>query len=174
MPIGLRDTDFTLDSCSFVQGARCLGRPTPPRPPVAQGELSWRLIDHLSLNYLSLADADEQQGAVALRELLGLYADLGERTDRKQIQGVRSVRSQPVVRRLPTSGPLAFGRGLRIDVTCEENEFQGSSVYLLGAVLERFFARYVSLNSFTETVLHTVERGEIARWPPRIGTRQLL
>jgi type VI secretion system protein ImpG len=173
MPVGLRETDFTLDSGAFVQGARCLGRPTPPRPPVADGELAWRLIDHLSLNYLSLVDAGPQ-GAVALRELLGLYADLGERTDQKQIQGVRSVHSGPVVRRLPTAGPLAFGRGLHIDVTCDENEFQGSSVYLLGAVLEQFFARYVSVNSFTETVLHTVERGEIARWPPRIGTRHLL
>jgi type VI secretion system protein ImpG len=41
-------------------------------------------------------------------------------------------------------------------------------------VLEEFFARYVSLNSFTETVLQTLDRGEIARWPLRIGRRHKL
>jgi type VI secretion system protein ImpG len=47
-------------------------------------------------------------------------------------------------------------------------------VFLLGAVLERFFSKYVSINSFTETALKTVQRGEIARWPARIGRRPLI
>ena len=38
-------------------------------------------------------------------------------------------------------------------------------MFLLGAVLERFFAKYVSINSFTETVLRTLQRGEVMRWP---------
>jgi type VI secretion system protein ImpG len=40
-------------------------------------------------------------------------------------------------------------------------------------VLERFFARYVSLNSFTETVLSSADRGEVMRWPARLGRRQI-
>jgi type VI secretion system protein ImpG len=44
-------------------------------------------------------------------------------------------------------------------------------VFLLGAVFERFLARYVSLNSFTETVLRSTERGEIMRWKARPGRR---
>ena len=52
--------------------------------------------------------------------------------------------------------------------------FQGWGVFVLGAVLERFFARYVTLNSFTESVVRTVDRGEIARWPARIGNRALV
>jgi type VI secretion system protein ImpG len=174
MPVGQGKTDFTLEASAPVRSVRCLAGPTRPRPSLVHGETTWRLINHLSLNYLSLADADQQQGAVALRELLALYADLGERHAQKQIQGVRSVKSQPVVRRLPVPGPLAFGRGLEVQVTCEEAQFEGSGTYLLGAVLERFFARYVSINSFTQTVLHTVERGEIARFAPRAGNRQLL
>ena len=47
-------------------------------------------------------------------------------------------------------------------------------MFLLGAVLERFFAKYVSMNSFTETVIHTQERGEIMRWPARVGQREML
>ena len=47
-------------------------------------------------------------------------------------------------------------------------------VFLLGAVFERFLARYVSINSFTETVIRTRERGEIMRWKAQPGRRPTL
>ena len=46
------------------------------------------------------------------------------------------------------------------------------AAFLLGSVLERFFARYTSLNSFTETVVRSTKRGEIIRWPAQPGKRQ--
>ncbi|MFO1078559.1 MAG: type VI secretion system baseplate subunit TssF [Planctomycetota bacterium] len=174
MPLGQLHTDFTLDATAPVQGVRCIAGPTKPRPSLAHGEVAWRLVDQLALNYVTLVGGEDGRGAAALRELLALYGEVAERHVQKQVQGVRSVTCAPVVRRLPTPGPLAFGRGLRIELLCDESQFEGSSVFLLGSVLERFFARFVSLNSFTETVVSTVERGEIARWPPRIGNRQLL
>lgn len=174
MPLGQVHTDFTLEATAPVQSVRCVAGPSRPRPSLAHGDLAWRLIDQLALNYVTLMDQDNRQGAMALRELLALYGDGADRHVQKQVQGVRSVRCEPVTRRLPTPGPLAFGRGLSITLLCDESQFEGSGVYLLGCVLERFFARFVSLNSFTETVLATVERGDIARWPPRIGNRQLL
>ena len=33
---------------------------------------------------------------------------------------------------------------------------------------------YVYVNGFTETVLRSPDRGEVMRWPVRIGTRPLL
>ena len=44
---------------------------------------------------------------------------------------------------------------------------------VLGTVLERFFARYASLNSFTQLTLVSQTRGEIKRWKPRIGLRSI-
>ena len=132
------------------------------------------MISHLSLNYLSLTDATDGGGASALRELLALYGDSGDAVIRRQIEGVRSVASQPVTRRLPLPGPAAFARGTEVTLTCDETAFEGMGVFLLGAVLEQFFSRYTSINSFTETALHTVRRGEIARWPARLGRRPLL
>ena len=73
-----------------------------------------------------------------------------------------------------TPGPIAFARRLEVSLTLDETAFEGSGVFLLGAVLEQFFARYVSINSFTETVIKTLSRGEIMRWPTRIGQRQLI
>jgi len=50
----------------------------------------------------------------------------------------------------------------------------GTGIFVLGAVLEQFFARYASINSFTETALRSLGRGEIMRWVPRCGTRPIL
>ena len=176
MPIGVANTDFTLESGAPVESIRCVAGPTRPRPSsaYADGDPSWRLISHLSLNYLSLADTDDRRGAAALRELLGLYGETSETAIRKQIEGVRGISAAPIIRRVPVRGPIAYGRGHEVTLTLDETAFEGSGVFLLGAVLEQFFARYVAINSFTETVVHTLERGEVIRWPVRIGQRQVL
>ncbi len=174
IPIGKGNTDFTMESAGPVESIRAIAGPTRPKPTWAEGDVTWRLISHLSLNYLSLIDTNEEEGATALRELLTLYGDVAEASVRKQISGVKSITSQAVTRRIPIPGPIAFGRGLEIIITLDEDAFEGTGAFLLGAVLERFFARYVSINSFTQTTIKTVERGEIMRWPLRTGQRHVL
>jgi len=175
MPVGKGPADFTLESGAPVETIRCVAGPTRPRPaPIFNdGDFVWRLVSHLTLNYLSLVNNDERQGASAIRDLLKLYGDTGEAPIRKQIDGVKSVSSQTITRRIPTPGPITFGRGLEVAVTCDEAAFEGTGIFLLGAVLEQFFARFVSINSFTEMVLKSVDRGEVMRWPARIGRRQI-
>ena len=174
MPIGRGDTDFTLASGAPVRSVRCVAGPTRPRPSHAHGDTAWRLISHLALNYLSIADTDPHQGAVALRQLLALYGELAEMATRRQIDGVNSVQTVPITRRAPVPGPIAFARGLEVTVTLDEAAFEGVGIFLMGAVLERFFAKYVSINSLTETVVRSTERGEIIRWPVQIGRRHTL
>ena len=174
MPLGQSTTDFALETGAPVQSIRCVAGPTQPRASHAHGETAWRIISHLSLNYLSVTDGPDNQGAAALRELLTLYADIGEATIRREIEGLLSTTSQPIIRHLPIDGMLAFGRGIEVTLACDETCFPGAGAFLLASVLERFFARYVSINSFTETVLRTVQRGEVMRWRPRIGQTQAL
>jgi type VI secretion system protein ImpG len=85
-----------------------------------------------------------------------------------------TVKSKPIIRRVIAPGPISFARGLEITITFDETPFEGIGVFILGSVLEQFFAKYVSLNSFTETVIRTKQRGEIIRWPTRMGIRQIL
>ena len=146
-----------------------LSGPSRPYAPLADGAVSWRAISHLSLNYLSLVQSTPEEGAAALRDLLELYAASADVSARRQIEGIRSVRVGRVVRRLRAPGPLAFGRGLEITVHIDELAFEGASAFLLGSVLDRYFARHVSINSFTETVLRSENRGEINRWVHAMG-----
>ena len=174
MPVGKSRTDFTLETGAPIASIRCVAGPTKPRAPTASGETAWRLVSHLQLNYVSLLGDSGEEGAAALREMLTLYCDEFDATARRQIEGVKAVGSKSVVRRIPVPGPITFGRGLEITLTCDDGAFEGTGAFLLGSVMRHFFARYVSVNSFTETVLRTLERNEVARWPARIGKRQIL
>ena len=174
MPIGVGKTDFILDSGAPLTAVRCLAGPSQPYPSFAEGSVAWRLLNQLSLNYLSLLDADPQQGAVALREMLSLYCHEGDVNAQRQIEGVRSIASCAVTRRMPSPGPITFGRGIQITVTLDDAAFEGTGAFLLGGVLSQFFAQYVSINSFTETVIKTLRRGDIMRWPAKGGACAIL
>ena len=91
MPVGIGSTDFTLDVAAPVSSIRVVSGPSRPHAPLADGAVAWRAISHLSLNYLSLVDSSEREGAAALRELLELYAPAGDASARRQIEGIRSV-----------------------------------------------------------------------------------
>lgn len=172
MAVGGKE-DFTFEDNAPVQGVRCIKGPTRPVAPILEGQTPWRLLSHLSLNYLSLCDTDPRQGAAALREILSLYGIDSRSRLHKHIDGVASVASKQAISRVPVPGPIAFGRGTEIVLTVDERAFEGSGVMVLGTVLERFFARYASLNSFTQLTLVSQTRGEIKRWKPRIGLRAI-
>lgn len=174
MSLGIGKTDFTLDSAAPIEAIRCVKGPSKPFSPLGEGAIAWRLINHLSLNYLSLIDTNEHEGAVTLRELLELYAASKDAGLAKQIDGVQSVSVKPLVRRLPGAGPICFGRGLEIALEVDELAFQGGSTFLFGSVMQQFFAHHVAINSFTETVLRSTRRGEIMRWVPQCGNRPIL
>ncbi len=174
MPVGGSKGDLTLAQTAPVKAIPVVKGPSRPQSAMREGNLAWKLINQLSLNHLSLTDTDAEKGAAALREILRLYASTGDAGAQRQIDGLRSVKLQPVVRRLPMPGPITFGRGVQIGIEIDDLSFEGASAFLLGCVLERFFARHVSINGFTQTRVHSTARGDILSGRPRCGTRPIL
>lgn len=172
-PIGNADSDLTLMSSAPIEAIKFIVSPTRPSPALAEREITWRLISHLNLNYLTLTDVGAEQGASALRELLGLYARLGASGADAQIASVQKLSVRAVDRRVPNRGPIVFGRGVALELDVDEIPFAGASPWLLGAVLEQFFTRHVGINSFTELSLRSIQRGTICTWKPRIGRRPM-
>lgn len=125
----------------------------------------------LSLNHLGLTGRGTNDSAAALREILSLFANLADAATERRIRGIKSVECKPINRRVRQRNGAGVVRGLEIVVTCDEKDFEGSGLFLLGAILERFFMEYAGLNSVVQTVLVSSERGVIKRWPVRLGRK---
>ena len=69
------------------------------------------------------------------------------------------------------SAQLVYGRGVGVRLAVDDAPFAGVSPWPLAAVLEQFLARHVGVNSFTELELRSRQRGRLAQWPARMGTR---
>lgn len=165
---------WSLDAAGAIAQVRCIAGPTRPHTRQTDGDIGWSLVSQLSLNYLSIAGDEPARAAAALRSMLALYGPGGDTGWSKQLDGLTALQARQVVRRLPMGGPLTFGTGIEVTASLDDMAFQGGSAFLLGCLLERFFARHVALNTFSETVLRTSARGEVMRWPARLGDQALI
>lgn len=184
LPVGQGGADFRLLDNAAID-LHCLAGPTPPREAIVSqlrsrtetafaGTVAWRLINLLSLNHLGLVERGVGRNAQALREVLSMFADLSDSATERRIRGVRDVDSRPVVRRVRQTGGVGVARGVEVTVTIDEKAYEGSGIFLLGSILDHFYRDYAAFNHFTETVIRSVERGEVKRWPVRLGSRRPL
>jgi type VI secretion system protein ImpG len=171
LPFGMESGDFEIEGAVPVQSIVALIKPTPAvRPPTGRSSL-WRLISHLSLNYLSLVS----EGKEALQEILKLYDFTNSSYSLKQIEGILQLKSRPHFARIISENGITFARGTRVEMVLDEDNFVGGGAYLFASVLEHFLGLYVTLNSFSQLSVSTRQRKEVLRlWPPRAGTKILL
>lgn len=158
-----------------IEGAALVGKVTRLTPftrtlrPAQKEGAVWRLISHLTLNHLSLVDGNEQ--ADSLREILELYDFADEAETKKMISGVKSIQGKRVIGRTPDG---AVCRGIEVTLTLDETCFTTNEMFLFASVMERFLALYCTVNSFSQLVVERVARGELRRWPPRVGEKVLI
>jgi type VI secretion system protein ImpG len=167
LPFGDAAGDFNMESAAPVSKVNCVLKPTPTRRPFLGNALQWRLISHFSLNYMSLVEGGEH----ALKEILRLYDFNNSLATQQMISGIVSVQSRHVTKRIKRS----FCRGVEVTITFDEDKYVGTGLFLFASVLERFLAQYVSVNSFSQLVMKTLQREEpVKKWLPRSGNQILL
>ena len=169
--LGIGDVAIPSNTLPSFVRPRNVIRPTVPRYPVVDGTLQWQLISALSLNYLSLENAE------ALRTILHSF-DFASRVDRKnertaqrRLEGIESIHSE-TIDRLFKGIPV---RGMRSTIKMRESHFASEGeMFLFSTVLAEFFALFSTINSFHELVVHGMEAGEEYRWPVRVGNQPLI
>ena len=176
--------DFQLEGRPEVASVRCLRKPTPPIPAPLGRDNRWRIVSHLALNHLSLADQEPGAGdgglangsaLDALREILKIYDYTDSPATRQRIAGLVGLRSRKVLRRVGHAAWAGFARGIEAELELDADQYTSTGVLLFASVLERFLGLYTSINSFTQTVARVRQREEeLKRWPPRAGEVQLL
>ena len=155
--------EVTSVQCITPLGATL--RPAPAR------RSAWRLISHLTLNHLSLTGGPD--GADALREILRLHDLRDVPETHALLDAIVAIDSTRATARLPGSGAMV--RGLDVTIEMDARRVESGGVYLFAAVLDRFLALYVSINSFSRLTVRLRGREEtFCRFAPRAGTKALL
>ncbi len=131
----------------------------------------WRLISHLALNHLSLADG----GVDALREMLTLYDLPRSAATQRQIGGIAGVAHRAVTSWLAGNPFACLVRGTEVRLTIDEEAFVGSGIDTFAHVIERFLGLYAHTNSFAQLVIVSNKSGEaLLTLKPRSGDLNLL
>jgi type VI secretion system protein ImpG len=171
LTFGASEGDFDATGFASAKQITSLRRPTRSYdPPDGIGQL-WRLISHLSLNYLSLSE----EGRGALQEILRLHNFTDSNYLENQIGALSSLKTAPHFAMVASDYGLSPARGVAVDIELDEQQFAGGSAYLFAAVLDRFLAGYASMNSFTQlTARSNLRKEPMDVWPPRSGSQVLV
>lgn len=159
-----------LNGMPEIAKLQCLTPPTPTRRPVLRDQSRWQLITHITLNHFS-----DDDGLDLLKQTLSLYDFVDEDHTRNLVDGITALSTRPMTARVNRQGRAAICQGTAIEVELDEPQFSGSGLFLFASVLDRFFARYCTINSFTKlTVKLRNKTNPLVKWPPRSGTAELI
>jgi type VI secretion system protein ImpG len=168
---GQRGGDLFLEGGSNMRAISFLRKPTLSCRFERGHNAHWRLISHLSLNHLSLADG----GVEAFREMLALYDLPRSPSSQRQIGGIAAIEQAPVSAWLSGNPFTCLVRGVQVRLTIDEEAFVGSGIHAFAHIVERFLALYVHANSFTQLVVLSNKTGEeLLTCLPRSGDSSLL
>jgi type VI secretion system protein ImpG len=170
---GLRAGDIHLATHGSPAAAtfKNLTAVTQHVPPPLGRELQWRVVAHAAMGLRSITEVEVLRSALDVYNLHALVDRQAARANELRIAAVMDVQVKPAERLY--RGSLV--RGVGIEVELDEAGFSGDGdMYLFAAMLERLFAAYVSLNSFSKTTVTGRGTRMTFQWPARTGNETLL
>ena len=136
--------------------------------PITDGNILWKLLAHLTVNYLPIADLDN------LKALLNLYNPT-EKSDakdhaanKKRINSLMQMRNQPSQRLY--RGYLICGQRIELDVDSTGFTSTGD-LYLFGELIYSVIKQFADINSFVELNINNLNNGEQLTWQPSLQNR---
>jgi len=168
LPESLRVGDITnpLGTLPDFVTARNITPINPEQTQPSAPGLLRKLITHLSLNQQSLESIEN------LRALLELYLPPEHASG---VQGAANLRRISGIEALTVTAEEEMVEGLSlisrgISVKLSQDHFAGpGDLNLFGCVLDHFLGGYAATNTCTRLEVHETTRGEVYRWPMRLG-----
>jgi type VI secretion system protein ImpG len=168
---GQQGGDLFLEGGSSVRSIAFLRKPSASYRFARGRSAHWRLISHLALNHLSLADG----GVDAFREMLALYDLPRSPSSQRQVGGIKAITQRPTTAWLAGNPFTCLVRGVEVRLSIDEEAFVGNGIHAFAQIVERFLALYVHANSFTQLVIVSHKTGEeLLTCKPRSGDLSLL
>lgn len=150
---------------------RNLTAPSTFVPPILGRDLEWRAMAHTALNLRALTEADVLRTVLSVYNLPGTVDRAAARAGELKTAAIREVSVRPT-ERLYRGGTI---RGIAITLTVDESGFAGDGdLHLFGSVLERLFAEYITINSFSRLTLKGAASNLEYQWSARSGSQTLL
>lgn len=168
LPEALRAGDICEPSDTSPPGIgfRNLAKPTPTIAPPVGKALHWRLISHMSLNYVSLMSLDH------FRELLRVYDFQSEHdaqhaiAHQRMLDGILSIETSFGDRMVRGS----VVRGVQVRLELDEDHFAGEGdAYVFSTIVDRFLGLYATINAFSQLTVRFSRSGHVFEFPPRWG-----
>ncbi len=162
-----------MDGPGPIKDIKLVTSPTTHYLPPSLGSRPWALASQLSLNYLSLTSGP--QALAALKSILREHVGPTQRVGLRQIEGIKRIVSEQVLRPLVRGGMRGLASCLSIRLTLEHTHFEGIGALLFASVLRHFFTLYASVNLLIELTVETTDtQHPIITWPPLAGTKAVL
>lgn len=173
LPLALAPGDISVATDRCPPGVRCrnLAKPTAPVPAPLGGQLEWRLLAHLGLNWRTLADVESLRSVLDLYDPRAAADQQARQAHRRLLDGIVGASSRPDT--AVADGALV--RGVAVELALRESHFDGEGdLHLFAMVLDEFVAQYAGMNSFTRLLVRGSEAGLELRFAPRLGRRRLV
>ncbi|MDR1656645.1 MAG: type VI secretion system baseplate subunit TssF [Deltaproteobacteria bacterium] len=145
--------------------------PVKVTPALEGEEMLWRLLSHLHVNLMPLANI------AALKDILTVYSGTNDIDPLRKITNARKVAALSELR---VTNEEHFFRGYPIRGTALELVANGQDFASLGdlclfsEVLATYFGSFLSLNTFSRLTVIDNATHEDFRWPARLGSKKIL
>jgi len=170
LPFGGGNPRFRAVAEPLIEKATALLAPTPTVRPDLGDASRWQFIRQLSLEHFAGDDALER-----LKAVLQLHDFRQTPESQALIDGIDSVSIRRAVARVGSGVHRGICQGSEILIEFSKPRYAGTSIYLFSAVMDRFFAQFAQLNSFTRVRIRLSGQSQDYHvWPARVGEKELL
>lgn len=170
LSLGVGDISTLADSTDEAVDFKNIIPVTPPYTPPLEGDILWRLLSNMAMNYIPLTNLEAMKGIVATYDFRAVHDSRRARALSNTLQGMTGISTEEtdrIYRGLPM-------RGSRTQLVLNHRKFScEGEMFLFASVLNEFLALYATVNSFHQLAVREEKSGEEYLWPARLGSRRL-